>query len=171
MACYGNVNVQLGATGTVALTPEMLLFEPPAECLPNAIISPSTLTCADVGMPVFVTITDPVGGNSCWSNVTVNDPEPSDCEIIAPGTIFCGDVSVPLSVNVVGGSGTYTYDWQIKGNPFGWLEKKHFRCQCNRSGSSQLYVNITIAGHCTNYISDTYSTKATITCFKTRDRI
>ena len=120
MSCYSDISVQLDPSGTLALTPEMVLFDPPGTCIPGAIISPSTVTCADIDLPVVVTITDPVSGNSCWSTVTVEDPRPTSCEIIVPDPIHCGDSGVPFSVNATGGYGLLDYYWEIKGNPHGW---------------------------------------------------
>lgn len=120
MSCYANLNVDLGPSGNVTLTPDMLLLDPPGACIPGAIISPSTVSCANIGTPVLVTITDPVSGNSCWSTLEVEDPRPSSCEIMVPGSILCGDSGVPFSVNVSGGYGPFEYAWEIKGNPHGW---------------------------------------------------
>jgi hypothetical protein len=120
MSCYADINVQLGPSGSLTLTPEMLLFDPPGACIPGAIINPSMVSCADIGIPVLVTITDPVLGNSCWSTVVVMDPRPTSCEIIVPGTIYCGDSGVPFSINVTGGYGPFDFVWEIKGNHNGW---------------------------------------------------
>ncbi len=120
MSCYADINLNLGSSGTLALTPEMILFDPPGACIPGAIISPSSVSCADIDAPVVVTITDPVSGNSCWSTVTVGDPRPSSCEIIVPDPIICGDSGVPFSILTTGGYGPFEYNWQIKGNPRGW---------------------------------------------------
>ncbi len=120
MTCYANVNVALGPSGSLTLTSDMLLYDPPGACIPDAIISPSTVSCADIGTPVLVTITDPVSGNSCWSTVVVKDPRPTSCEIIVPSTIICGDSGVPFSISVTGGYGPFDYAWEIKGNHHGW---------------------------------------------------
>ncbi len=120
MTCYADINVALGPSGTLTLMPDILLYDPPGACIPGAIISPSTVSCADIGTPVEVTITDPVSGNSCWSTIVVEDPRPTSCEIIVPGTIACGDSGIPFSVLVTGGYGSFDYTWEIKGNPRGW---------------------------------------------------
>lgn len=120
MSCFADINVKLGPSGSLTLEPDMLLADPPGDCIPGAIISPSSVDCSDVGSTIFTTITDPVGGNSCWSNITVDDPRPSSCNIVSPPTITCGASGVPFSVNVVGGYGPFQYDWKIKGNPKGW---------------------------------------------------
>lgn len=120
MSCYADVDVQLGPSGSLSLTDDDLLFDPPAGCIPGAIINPETLDCSDSGNNVFVTITDPVSGNSCFTNVNVENPRPTSCDIVTPSTIPCGDTGVPFSVNVIGGYGPFDYLWEIKGNPNEW---------------------------------------------------
>lgn len=120
MACYGSINIALPASGTALLDGNLILVDPPADCVPGLIINPASVSCADIGTPVTVTVTDPDSGNSCWSEITVRDPRPESCEIIAPAIINCGESGVMLSANVLGGLGPFDYDWKIKGNPNGW---------------------------------------------------
>jgi hypothetical protein len=150
MSCFANVNVQLDATGSRTLTSDLLLFDPPGACIPGAIINPSNVSCSDAGSTVVVTITDPVSGNSCWSNVTVDDPRPSSCNIVVPSPIYCGDSGVMISANVSGGYGPYTYEWTIKGNPNGWsiLSGQGSDIITMAVGDKKINLELTVTGIC-----------------------
>lgn len=121
IACVSNVNVTLPVSGDLTLTPAMLLAVANDNCPLTYDISPSTVSCADVGTPVNVTITatDP-GGNSssCFSTVNVQyNPPPLACistinislgstgeAIISPGDILAGpyqECAVIVSPNMV----------------------------------------------------------------------
>ncbi|HRO08393.1 MAG TPA: SdrD B-like domain-containing protein [Saprospiraceae bacterium] len=96
IACVGDFNVSLGKSCTLVITPSMLVagnLNPSApyvvlvrdmhgNLIPNA-----TLTKEHIGTMVMATLQEGCGGNSCWSNITVEDK-------IAPVSI-CRDIVLP----------------------------------------------------------------------------
>ena len=60
------------------------------------------ITCADIGRPVRVVITDPVTGNSQWSNIIVEDKT-------APIILGCDDITLPCNFPNTATAGTQTF--------------------------------------------------------------
>ncbi len=79
MYCHSGIQVSVNELGFAVILPQMLL----AEIFPNydnfivEIVDPpmfiDTVTCEQVGMTIDVMVTDTTTGNSCWSQVTVED--------------------------------------------------------------------------------------------------
>jgi len=95
MACFGDINLSLDGDCEVQIRPNLILTSPittgqaynvmlttqSGEVIPNA-----TLTASHVGTTVTAKIIDACNGNSCWSNILVEDK-------VAP-TIICEDVTI-----------------------------------------------------------------------------
>lgn len=150
MSCFADIYVQLDASGNFNISPDILIADPDADCIPGAIVSPSSLDCSDIGTAVFTTITDPVSGNSCWLNITVEDPRPESCDIIVPSPIYCGDSGVIFTSNVTGGYGPFDYEWKIKGNPNGWsiLSGQGTNTIAMQVGIKKIKLELTITDVC-----------------------
>jgi len=96
MACIGDLQLSLGASCSMTVTPQMLssipldlnapysvmLTDAYGNAIPNA-----TLTAEHVGTTVMAKLVESCGQNSCWSFITVEDK-------MAP-SIVCEDLSLP----------------------------------------------------------------------------
>ena len=72
LACFSELSVSLDATGSATLTPsEILAFSSPG-CGPLSVI-PNTFSCADVGTSQTVLVVDGTSGNSCFSEIFIDD--------------------------------------------------------------------------------------------------
>ncbi len=96
IACVGDFNIGLGANCSMVVTPSMLIagsFDPSAPYVViltdknGNIIPNATLTRAHVGTMVMAKLQEGCGGNSCWSNIFVEDKMP-------PASI-CRDIALP----------------------------------------------------------------------------
>ncbi|MFT6782843.1 MAG: putative repeat protein (TIGR01451 family) [Saprospiraceae bacterium] len=95
LSCIGSMNLSLDGDCEVTVTPNLILTSPigtgqaynvmlttqSGEVIPNA-----TLTAEHIGTTVTAKIIDACSGNSCWSNILVEDK-------IKP-TIVCQDVTI-----------------------------------------------------------------------------
>ncbi len=97
MYCHSGIQVSVNEVGFAVILPQMLLAQP----FPNydnfivTIVDPpmgiDTVTCDQVGMTIDVMVTDTSTGNSCWSEVTVEDK-------LDP-IIECDTVRLPCTVD------------------------------------------------------------------------
>jgi subtilisin-like proprotein convertase family protein len=97
VACVSSIIVSIPPTGTFTITPAMIDAGSYDQCSPVTMtVSPSVMTCANLGLPlldpVVLTVTDANGNsNSCSipaASVTVTDNSPPQ--------ILCKDVTVTL---------------------------------------------------------------------------
>ncbi len=98
LSCENNVNISLDQSGAGTVSPEMLLdgnylsydnFQVTLS-LPNSTQLGNTVTCSNIGQPIIGRVTDGCTGNSCWSNIRVEDKKAPlwDCPT-APIVIEC----------------------------------------------------------------------------------
>ena len=150
MSCFADINVQLDATGNYTLSPNDLLADPDADCILGAIISPSSFDCSDKGKTRFTTITDPVSGNSCWTNVTIDNPRPDSVNYTIPSPIYCGETGAIFTANIFGGYGPFEYEWEIKGNANGWsiLSGQGTDAISMQVGTNRIRLKLTVTDIC-----------------------
>ena len=81
LSCENNVNVSIDLNGTATITPQMLLdgnysgygnFSVELTS-PNGTSYGDVLTCANIGQSITGRVTDVCTGNSCWSNINLED--------------------------------------------------------------------------------------------------
>ena len=98
LSCENNVHISLDQSGIGMVTPEMLLdgnylsydnFQVNLSLGNNTQLG-NTITCANIGQSIIGKVTDGCSGNSCWSNVIVEDKKAPlwDCPT-APVVIDC----------------------------------------------------------------------------------
>ncbi|MEO1257817.1 MAG: cohesin domain-containing protein [Bacteroidota bacterium] len=98
LSCENNVNVSLDQSGTGEVTPEMLLDGNYLSygnflvslSLPNGVGLGNEVACENIGKLIIGKVTDVCTGNSCWSNIRVEDKKAPlwECNI-EPDTIAC----------------------------------------------------------------------------------
>ena len=97
MYCHSSLQISLNQYGFAVIQPQMLLVEtfPNYNNFEVQIINPAlatdTVTCALVGMTLDVMVTNTSTGNSCWSEVLIEDK-------LKP-VIECDTFILPCSVN------------------------------------------------------------------------
>lgn len=96
LACNDLVNMSLSnnPTGT-ELSPDAVLEGGPYD-LSVITVSPSVVTCDDIGAPINYTVTNNDNGNSCWGQIIVEDKQP-------PNAISRQIVTVALTASSQGG--------------------------------------------------------------------
>ncbi|MFZ1788464.1 MAG: hypothetical protein WAT92_09140, partial [Saprospiraceae bacterium] len=120
IACLANLNVSLDPTGSATLTPEVLLSGPPNPAYTYT-LSKSTFTCADIGTPQTVTVSEFSGGvllSSCFTTVNVEDkniipacPPPISCRAIFNVSLDVSGIAVIQTEDFLSGQidPRYTY--------------------------------------------------------------
>jgi hypothetical protein len=102
LVCENSINVSIGYNGLAVVDPETLLdgnyntyegFEVSISTQSGVLIG-NTLNCSHIGMKLIGKVKDPCTGNSCWSNIKVEDK-------MAP-VFDCPDepVKVPCNTNL-----------------------------------------------------------------------
>jgi len=95
LSCHQNIQISVGPSGMIVLTPEMMLSDTFSDYSPFTVSingrGGNILTCDDIGKPIMVTVTDTRNNNSCWSNVSIEDK--------LPPRIFCRNDTLPCYVN------------------------------------------------------------------------
>ena len=75
LPCFDNIDIALGASGEVMLTPELLFSGPVSTPNEYLNISPNKLTCDDLGNDTDYTIIDWLTSNSCSGTISISDPD------------------------------------------------------------------------------------------------
>lgn len=85
LSCIQDLQLSIGPMGYTVLTPQMILSDTFANYSPFEVLvngeNTDTITCDFVNSSVMVTVRDTRNGNSCWSNIHVEDKLPPviDC--------------------------------------------------------------------------------------------
>ncbi|MFQ5445680.1 MAG: HYR domain-containing protein, partial [Saprospiraceae bacterium] len=104
LSCNNQVQISVDANGVAVAGADMILEGGPYSCydnyevvIYNANMDPigNTLTCSNIGTTFTVKVTDPVTGNSCWSQITAEDKLPPILEC------FDRDIHCSADVNAV----------------------------------------------------------------------
>ncbi|WP_417857201.1 hypothetical protein, partial [Xanthomarina gelatinilytica] len=97
IATCNPITVYLDASGNITITPSDI---DPSNVGPNFSLDISSFTCADIGTPVTVTITDSSDSLTCTSSVTVLDSMNPITPILNPVTVDCnGTLTIPTTTD------------------------------------------------------------------------
>ena len=95
LSCVQYLQLSVGADGFAVITPQMLLADTFASYAPFVVslqgLPSNVISCDEVNTTVMATVTDTGNGNSCWSNIYVEDK-------IAP-EITCFNDTLPCHVD------------------------------------------------------------------------
>jgi hypothetical protein len=95
LSCVQYLQLSVGADGFAVITPQMLLADTFANYAPFQVslkgLPSNVISCDEVNTTVMATVTDTRNGNSCWSNIYVEDK-------IAP-EITCLNDTLPCHVD------------------------------------------------------------------------
>lgn len=80
LSCIQDLQLSIGASGYTVITPAMVLSDTFASYLPFRVMvngeNTDTITCESLNTRVTVKVIDTRNGNSCWSNILVEDKLP-----------------------------------------------------------------------------------------------
>lgn len=160
IACHAFVTLSLDHTGSLEITPEMLLYQPPSGPYTYT-VRPSRFDCSDLGVHEVVVSQYNSGGelvNSCFSEVTIvnrNDPNP------------CRGITCIRSLNIVlnrEGEAHLTPEMLLSGpsNPGYTYSLSEDFFNCTDIGSRVVYLTAT------NAAGLTYTCSTTVTIIDRR---
>jgi hypothetical protein len=94
LTCNDNVQISLDQAGTGILGADMILEGGPYGCYDDYIVTidgaSNGLDCSMIGAgSIMVMVEDPETGNTCWSNIIVEDKIGPDCVTVSDYTVDC----------------------------------------------------------------------------------
>ena len=135
MACYDKINVTLGPDCMAEITPGMILSGENYRCFDNYLIAIKTshadnapvistspfVTLDNAGQTLVVVVCDPVTGDCCWAEVSVDHKINPDFDVPADTALVCNALDTaytgwPVITSCIDGEPSISYQDQIIDN-------------------------------------------------------
>jgi hypothetical protein len=140
LSCNDNINVSIGNTKVVLVTPDIVLEGGPYDYTRINVV-PAKLTCANDGQTVNYTATDAVTGNSCFGTITVEDRlGVCDGSGSGNGPLAC-TATVNVSLNSDGEAQLFPQSVLVGTYDYSTITVSPSLLDCSNVGTSQYLVN------------------------------